>query len=919
METLDRLQKSLSDRYTFEREIGRGGMATVYLARDLKHDRNVAVKVLDPELGAVLGAERFLAEIRVTANLQHPNVLPLFDSGEADGLLFYVMPFVEGETLRGLLTREKQLPLDDAVRITVAIANALDYAHGHGVIHRDLKPENILLQAGQPVIADFGIALAVSNAGGGRITQTGLSLGTPLYMSPEQATGDRGIDGRTDVYSLAAMTYEMLTGEPPHAGATSQAIIARLMTEDPRPMTTLRRNVPPAINAAVMHALEKLPADRFANARDFSAALTAPGAMTAGAPSVATTSADPGARMSAPAARTSRLVAPMAVVAVAALAVAGWALTRPAPPQRVTRINMAFPDSVAPFPFSQFALSSDGSLVAYVGDAADGEQVYVKARERSAPTALAATANRRLGNSLTFSPTGQEVAFVSEGSLRVAALGGGSARKLADTVGPNRGVAWLNDGSLVFVRDGGMHLRQVKATGGAVSTLWLSDSGTLYFPTPLPDSRGVLVVRCAGQQCTRELDLWAVDARTGARALVVADAVKGWYLPSGHIVFVRRDGALYGAAFDLASLKMTSTPTAVLDSVSVFNLGPMIALSPEGTVVMRSGRSEVRAATHTLVWVDRSGNESPMDSTWNFQLTVSGGNVGWSISPDGQRLAIGLNTQSGDDIWIKQLPTGPLSRLSFDSAAEVRPRWSRDGRFVSYTSWNAQVSTIGAGSWQALVRRAADGTGGDSVLVPRRTNGVFEHAVSPDGEYLVVRMGGTVNVVGGRDISIIRPKGDTTPRPLLASKSFDEAAFALSPDGKWIAFESNETGNIEVYIRPFPEVDSGKWQVSNGGGRAPLWNRNGKELFYVNAGREMMVAPVVPAGSSPGIGERKVLFRMKQEWYLTDRENYTPFDISPDGKRFLMAKNVQTVQALSGPLIFIDNWFVELKQKLGKR
>jgi len=230
MDAITQLKESLSDRYEIEREIGAGGMATVYLARDIRHDRHVALKLLNPDLGAVLGVERFLAEIRVTANLQHPNLLPLFDSGAADGLLFYVMPFVEGESLRARLEREKQLPIDEAIRISVAIANALDYAHSHGVIHRDLKPENILLQAGQPVIADFGIALAVSKAGGNRITQTGLSLGTPQYMSPEQATGDRVIDGRSDIYSLGAVTYEMLTGDAPHTGSTSQAIIARMLT-----------------------------------------------------------------------------------------------------------------------------------------------------------------------------------------------------------------------------------------------------------------------------------------------------------------------------------------------------------------------------------------------------------------------------------------------------------------------------------------------------------------------------------------------------------------------------------------------------------------------------------------------------------------------------------------------------------------
>ncbi|HLF23987.1 MAG TPA: serine/threonine-protein kinase, partial [Burkholderiales bacterium] len=274
MDTVAQLNAALTGRYVIEREIGAGGMATVYLARDIRHNRKVALKVLRPDLGAVLGVERFLSEIKVTANLQHPNLLPLFDSGEANGLLFYVMPFVEGESLRARLEREKQLPIDEAIRITTAIASALEYAHSQGVIHRDLKPENILVHAGQPVIADFGIALAVSNAGGNRITATGLSLGTPQYMSPEQATGDRNIDRRTDIYSLGAIAYEMFAGEPPHIGATAQAIISRLLTETPRSMRMTRPNVPEHVDAAVMRALEKLPADRFANAQDFADALT---------------------------------------------------------------------------------------------------------------------------------------------------------------------------------------------------------------------------------------------------------------------------------------------------------------------------------------------------------------------------------------------------------------------------------------------------------------------------------------------------------------------------------------------------------------------------------------------------------------------------------------------------------------------
>jgi serine/threonine protein kinase len=288
---------SLTGRYEIEREIGRGGMATVYLARDVRHSRRVALKVLNPDLGAVLGAERFLAEIRVTANLQHPNLLPLFDSGEVDGHLFYVMPYVEGESLRHKLDQEKQLPVGEAVRIGVAVADALDYAHRHGVIHRDLKPENILLHEGQPLVADFGIALAISNAGGARITQTGLSLGTPQYMSPEQATGERAVDARSDIYSLAAVLYEALAGEPPHMGGTVQAIVAKVLTETPASVRVRRPTVPEHVADAIARSLEKVPADRWATARDFATALQGtPGTLSTVYQSGSTTAQLPASR-----------------------------------------------------------------------------------------------------------------------------------------------------------------------------------------------------------------------------------------------------------------------------------------------------------------------------------------------------------------------------------------------------------------------------------------------------------------------------------------------------------------------------------------------------------------------------------------------------------------------------------------------
>ncbi|HEY6061244.1 MAG TPA: serine/threonine-protein kinase, partial [Gemmatimonadales bacterium] len=369
----ERLASALADRYRIERELGAGGMATVYLAQDLKHDRKVALKVLRPELAAVIGADRFLKEIKVTANLQHPHILGLIDSGEVDSLLYYVMPYVEGESLRERLTREKQLPVDDAVRITREVASALDYAHRHHVIHRDIKPENILLHEGQALVADFGIALAVSAAGGTRMTETGMSLGTPHYMSPEQAMGEREITARSDVYALGAVAYEMLLGEPPFTGPTAQSIVAKVLTEVPRPLLPQRHTIPPNVEAAVLQALEKLPADRFGTAAEFAAALTDPSR---------TGTAARTAVPAAPAQRTRNRV--LMMVGALAILAAGFALggrLRPARPEPVMRFSVTFPsgEAIQSVQTARVAISPDGSRLVYVGpDSGSGTQLWVR-------------------------------------------------------------------------------------------------------------------------------------------------------------------------------------------------------------------------------------------------------------------------------------------------------------------------------------------------------------------------------------------------------------------------------------------------------------------------------------------------------------------------------------------------------------
>jgi len=360
MLTLDRLSAALADRYRIERELGHGGMATVYLARDLKHDRDVALKVLRPELAEVVGKDRFLAEIRTTANLRHPHILPLFDSGEADGLLFYVMPLAEGETLRTRLDRDRQLPIAEALRITAEVADALAYAHARGVIHRDIKPDNILLEAGHAVVADFGIARAISAGGGDRLTLTGMSVGTPAYMSPEQAAGEQDVDGRADLYSLACVLYEMLGGQPPFIGPSAAALIRQHLVADAPPVTHLRPSVPPHIASAISRALAKSPVDRFALVADFAAALIGPPVADASVAAASVATAAPvTATPIAPRPSRVRPLTALAAVALVVLAFIGWKMFR-------SRAGTApSSTSIAVLPFSD--LSADRSQ-AYLGD-----------------------------------------------------------------------------------------------------------------------------------------------------------------------------------------------------------------------------------------------------------------------------------------------------------------------------------------------------------------------------------------------------------------------------------------------------------------------------------------------------------------------------------------------------------------------
>jgi serine/threonine-protein kinase len=885
------LGSALEGRYTIDRELGAGGMATVFLAKDLRHDRQVAIKVLKPELAAVIGAERFLREIKTIASLQHPHILGLIDSGELNGTAYYVMPFIEGESLRDRLSREKQLPVPDAVRLAGEVASALDYAHRHNVIHRDIKPENILLHDGRALVADFGIALAVSNAGGTRMTETGMSLGTPQYMSPEQAMGEREIGPQSDVYALGAVTYEMLVGEPPFTGPTAQAIVARILTEEPRPLVPRRRTIPAHIESAVLTALEKLPADRFSSTKDFAEALSSETYTRATSASRSTH------LVTSRRWKTTAMAA--SVIAVAAVTIAAMTASRPRPPHFVSRYAITFPDSTAPD--VGMTLSRDGSRLVYARANATGtSNLWIKERDRYGPARIQGAENVQ---AYTVSPDGKWIAIVRNSQLKKLPVTGGSAVTLADSVFFG-GMAWLDDGSIVYTSLR-FALMRVSAAG-KITTLRAPDGARApVLMNGLPNSRGVIFTMC-GAACTSS-DLYAFDLKSDSATRLVPGVIQGWYLPTGHLAYVGHDRQMLAVPFDIGKLKITGTAVPVLSGITLIaDILPFITMSSSGTLIVQTGEPGGAPAENSrLVWVDRTGKHTEVDSSWSFRLAQSEGNHGWSLSPDGKRLVINLTTNSGDDVWTRELPDGPLSRLTFDSASEFRPRWTPDGEAVTFIRRSTSTSSSGA-----VLQTRADGTGTVSTLLPGRA---LEGLRTKDG-WVVARVGGEV---GGpsRDIIGMRIGVDSSPRPLVASASYDEAAPALSPDGKWLAYESDETGRMEVYIRPFPNTNAGKWQISANGGEAPLWAHSGRELFFVDESRNM-VAATVTGGSTPGVSARRILFRMSPDLYLKNPELYTPFDISADDTRFLMVRQARPATSAATTFVLVDNWFEELKARM---
>ncbi|HSA55503.1 MAG TPA: protein kinase [Gemmatimonadaceae bacterium] len=881
-----RLASALAHHYRIERPLGAGGMATVYLAEDLKHSRKVAIKVLKPELAAVLGAERFLTEIKTTANLQHPHILPLFDSGEADTYLYYVMPFIDGESLRDRLDREKQLPVEEAVRITRDVADALDYAHRHGVIHRDIKPANILLHDGRPLVADFGIALAISAAGGGRLTETGLSLGTPHYMSPEQASAERDLSARSDVYSLGCVLYEMLAGEPPHTGPNAAAILMRILTEQPRDISDLRATVPLHVAGAVSRAVEKLPADRFETAREFRQALEDPTfrftrtTMAAAAAPVVPAHAGRGWDS------RSRVLA--ASTLLLAAVVAWLAMRRPAPAvENEGVIAFQLADSV---PAALFPVAGPHGWLAWVSRG----RLFARPPGSLEPTRPAG--DEALSDLPDFSPDGEAIVYPQRAGsntlLRRTPSRGGNPITILSHPAQLLSPHWGDDGWIYFTSGAGGNWAVVRVpeNGGSPDTLLGPLITVPYIYSKIPGRNRLLMGMYSG--AFTNPSVMAFDLGTRDTTTIAPGGMQPEWSPTGHVLFGRNEGSLFAVAFDPDAMRATGSPVPVLDSLAEAYPVSRYSLSPTGTLVYVAGRTTGggTGATYALQLsgIDGGSERIPLPPSDHWDA---------KISPDGRRLAYIRN----DHVWIYDLDLGTHTQLTRSGARHHNPAWSPDGERIVFS---------GAVDGKADLDVFVTGTSGQTPV--ERFGGSPENDYPSqwlaDGTVLVHTQGSD-----GENIHLLRPGTDTSEALLRAD--WVERTPRVSPDGRWIAYVSNEGGPSHVDVRRWPGL-ANRVQVSDDDtgipqSSFPLWSRDSRTLYYHQGGR-LMAAAVDGSGETLRVTNRRV---------IAENARGILADLHPDGRRLLFLADATASDTLTARaprrLVVVMNWREALRERLG--
>ncbi len=879
--------------------IGAGGMGEVYRATDTRLERTVAIKVLpahvasDPERKA-----RFEREAKTVAALSHPHICPVFDVGREGETDFLVMEYLEGETLADRLSKGA-LPLDQALRYAIEIADALDKAHRQGVTHRDLKPANIMLTKAGAKLLDFGLAKLkptgpqsdASTKLADSLTQQGTILGTFQYMSPEQLNGEEA-DARTDIFAFGAVLYEMTTGRKAFEAKTQASLIAAILERVPPAMSSVEPMTPAGLDYIAKTCLGKDPDDRWQTARDLLRELKRVEAGGA-------TPAESAATIVPQHLALWQRPVPAAMAALLLVAVTGltaWNLMRPAPPSVARFVVNTPPDGPlrVTVTFRDVALAPDGTRIVYQsGTSRATSQLYVRHLDQLEATLLRGTEG---GMTPFFSPGGAWVGFTDlERNLKRVSVLGGPPVTIADVRPTPRGLSWGPDDTIVFATAASAGLLRVPAVGGEPEQLTTVDPDqgetNHWWPDVLPNGKGVLFTAWSGTDEGSRLAVVSLETREVTYLLPGGSHPQ--YSPTGHIVY-GVGGTLRAVGFDANSLTLTSdNPVPVLDNVNTKATGAAnFSLSDTGSLVYVRGEGGV-GTLRTLVWVDREGREEPVGLPPDAYQYAR-------LSPDGTRIAVHIADLQNNDIWVSELARGTLTRLTTDAAGDFGPLWTPDGESIVFTS---QRETP-----RGLFSRAFDGTGPVERLMTLDEDGFLDAGDwSPDGQSLIFWY---VSRDTRANIGILSLEGEPSWEPLIQTEA-RELQPAISPDGGWIAYTSEQTGQPEVYVQRFPELGQ-RQQISTGGGSKPRWSPDGRELFYAN-GNTLMVVPIETEPSfRPGTPD--TVFEGSDS---LETLGLGFSDISPDGQRFLIVQSgAQTDEgsAATAQIVLTENWFSELER-----